>query len=178
MEFLPHVGSCAKLQDGLEKIDTVLISMVLLPQSEDSESVSCSVMSDSLWPHGLCQAPLSLTLSLRLLKLMSIGSLMPSNHRILYLPLFSCPQSFPASGSFPLNQLFASGGQSIGASAAASILPANIQGWFPLGLTGLISLLSKEISRVFSSTTINIFHQIRKFWAIISSNDFRALHSF
>ena len=53
MEFLPHVGSCAKLQDGLEKIDTVLISMVLLPQNEDSESVSCSVMSDSLWPHGL-----------------------------------------------------------------------------------------------------------------------------
>ena len=60
MEFLPHVGSCAKLQDGLEKIDTVLISMVLLPQNEDSESVSCSVMSDSLWPHGLCQAPLSI----------------------------------------------------------------------------------------------------------------------
>ena len=53
-------GSCAKLQDGLEQIDTVLISMVLLPQNEDSESVTCSVMSDSWRPHGLCQAPLSL----------------------------------------------------------------------------------------------------------------------
>ena len=62
--------------------------------------------------------------------------------------------SFPASGSFPISRLFASGGQSIGASASASVLPKNIQGWFPLGLTGLISLLSKGLLRVFSSTTI------------------------
>ena len=67
---------------------------------------------------------------------------------------FSCPQSFPVSGSFPISQFFASGGQSIGASASASVLPMNIQGWFPLGLTGLISLLSKGLSRVFSSTTV------------------------
>ena len=67
---------------------------------------------------------------------------------------FSCPQSFPASGSFPMSQLFTSGGQSIGASASASVLPMNIQGWFPLGLTGLISLLSKGLSRIFSSTTV------------------------
>ena len=66
----------------------------------------------------------------------------------------SCPQSFPASGSFPMNWLFASGGQSIGASASASVFPMNIQGWFPLGLTGLISLQSKGLSRVFSNTTI------------------------
>ena len=66
----------------------------------------------------------------------------------------SPPQSFPASGSFPMNQLFASGDQSTGASASASVLPMNSQGWFPLGLTSLISLLSKELSRVFSSTTI------------------------
>ena len=66
----------------------------------------------------------------------------------------SCPQSFPASGFFPMSQLFASGGQSIGASALASVLPMNIQGWFPLGLTGLIPLLSKGLSRVFFSTTI------------------------
>ena len=66
---------------------------------------------------------------------------------------FSCPQSFLASGTFPINQLFPSGGQSIGASASASVLPMNIQDWFPLGLTGLI-LLSKELSRVFSSTTV------------------------
>ena len=67
---------------------------------------------------------------------------------------FSCPQSFPASGSFPMSQLFVSGGQSIRASATASVLPVNIQGWFPLGLTGLISCLSKGISRVFPRTTI------------------------
>ena len=68
----------------------------------------------------------------------------------------SCPQSFPASRSFPMNQLFTSGGQSIGgpASASASVLPMNIQDSLSLGLTGCISLLSKELSRVFSSTTI------------------------
>ena len=59
--------------------------------------------------------------------------------------LSSCPQSFPASGSFPMSRLFASGGQSIGASASASVLPMNTQDWFPLGLTGLISLLSKGL---------------------------------
>ena len=69
-------------------------------------------------------------------------------------PFSSCPQSSPASGSFPVHWLFASGGQSIGASASASVLPMNIQGWFPLGVTGLISLLSKGLSRVFSSTTV------------------------
>ena len=69
------------------------------------------------------------------------------------VPFSSCPQSFPSSGLFPMSLLFASGGQSTGASASASVLPMNIQGWFPLGLTGLISLLSKGLSRVFSSTT-------------------------
>ena len=68
-------------------------------------------------------------------------------------PFSSCPQSFPASGSFPTNQLFASGGQSIEASASASVLPMIIQGWFPLEFTGLISLQSKGLSRVFSTTT-------------------------
>ena len=67
---------------------------------------------------------------------------------------FSCPQSFPASGSFPLCQLFVSGGQKTGVSAWASVLPINIQSWFPLGLTGLISFQSKRPSRVFSSITI------------------------
>ena len=69
-------------------------------------------------------------------------------------PLFFCLQSFPASGSFPMTWLFASGSQRIGASALASVLPTNIQGWFPLGLTSLISLQSKRPSRVFSNTTI------------------------
>ena len=66
----------------------------------------------------------------------------------------SCLPSFPVSGSFPMSQPFASGGQSIGASASASVCPVNIQDWFPFGLTGLISLLSKGLSRVFSSNTV------------------------
>ena len=70
------------------------------------------------------------------------------------VPFSSCPQSFPESGSFPVRQLFISDGQSMGASALASVLPMNSQGWYPLGLTGLITLLSKGLSRVFSSTEI------------------------
>ena len=69
-------------------------------------------------------------------------------------PFSFCCQSFPTSESFPVSWLFISGGQIIGASASAWVLPMNIQGWFPLGLTGSISLLSKGLSRVFSSTTI------------------------
>ena len=69
-------------------------------------------------------------------------------------PFSSCPQSFPASGSFPMSQLFTSGGQSIGVLVSTSVLPRNIQGWFPLGLTGMISLLSKGLSRFFLSTTV------------------------
>ena len=71
-----------------------------------------------------------------------------------FVPFSSCLQSFPASGSFPMSQLFAPGDQSIGASAWASVLPVNIQGWFPLELTGLISLQSRRLSRVFSKITV------------------------
>ena len=70
------------------------------------------------------------------------------------VPFSSCPQSFPASGSFPVSQLFTSGGQSTGVSASTSVLPMNIQDWFRLGWTGWISLQSKGLSRVFSSTTV------------------------
>ena len=70
------------------------------------------------------------------------------------VPFSSYLQSFPASGSFLKSQFFTSGGRSIGVSASASVLPMNIQDWFPLGLTGLISLLSKGLSRVFSNTTV------------------------
>ena len=70
------------------------------------------------------------------------------------IPLSSCLQRFPASGSFQMSQFFASGGQSIGVSASASVLPMNIQDWFPLGQTGWISLQSKGISRVFSNTSV------------------------
>ena len=99
----------------------------------------------TLRPHELQHTRLpcpSLTV-LSLLKLMTIESVMPSNHLILCCPLLSCPQFFLASGSFPVNRLFTSGGQSIGASA--SVFPTNIQGWFPLGLTGLISLMPKGL---------------------------------
>ena len=99
------------------------------------------------------QASLSFT-SQSLLKLMSIESVMSSNHLILCCPFSSCPQSFPASRSFPVSQLFTSGGQSIGVSASASVLPMNVQGLFPLGLTGLIPLQSKGLSSVFSNTTV------------------------
>ena len=85
------------------------------------------------------------------LKLMSIESVMPSNHLILCRPFSSCLQSFLASGSFPVRQLFTSGGQSIRASASALVLPMNVQGWFPSRLTGLIFLLSKWFLRVFSA---------------------------
>ena len=97
------------------------------------------------------QASLSSTNTQRLLKLMSNKSLMPSNYLILCRPLLLLPSIFPASGSFPVSQFFASGGQSIRASA--SVFPMNIQGWFPLGLTGLISLQSKGLPKVFSNTT-------------------------
>ena len=70
------------------------------------------------------------------------------------VPFSSCLQYFPASGSFPMSQFFASEGQRIGASASASVLPANIQDWFPLGWTGWISLQSKGLSRIFSNTTV------------------------
>ena len=99
------------------------------------------------------QASLSITNSQSSPKPMSIESMMPSNHLILCRLISSCPQSFPASGSFPVSWLFTSGGQSIGVSAAASVFPMNIQGWFPLGLTSLIQQ-SKGLSRVFSSTTV------------------------
>ena len=74
------------------------------------------------------------------------------------IPFSSCLQSSPASGSFPMSQFFASGGQTIGVSASASVLPMNIQDWFPLGLIGLISLQSKGLSRVFSNTTLHWFY--------------------
>ena len=97
--------------------------------------------------------PVHHQLSMILLKLLPIESVMPSNHLYPVIPFSSCLQSFPASGSFPRSQFFTSGGQGIGASATTSVLPMNIQDWFPLVLTGL-TLLSKELSRVFSNTAI------------------------
>ena len=100
------------------------------------------------------QASLSITNSWSLLKLMSIESVMPSNHLILCRPLFLPPSIFLASGSFPMSQFFASSSQSIGVSASASVLPINIQDWFPLEWTGWVSLQSKGLSRGFSNATV------------------------
>ena len=100
------------------------------------------------------QASLSITNSWSLLKLMPIESMMPSSHLILCCPLLLLPPILPASGSFPMSQLFAWGGQSIGVSASASVLPMNVQDWSPLGWTGWISLQSKGLTRVFSNTTV------------------------
>ena len=102
------------------------------------------------------QASLSFTTSWSLLRLMSVESTMPFIHHIHSHPLLFCPQSFPAPGYFPMSRLLASAGQRSGASALASVLPVNIQGWFPLGLTGLISLQYKKLWRVFSNTIVQI----------------------
>ena len=138
--------------------------------------VSHSVVSDSLWPHvlqhtrfpcpslspGICSnsCPLSQWCH------PTISSSI--------VPFYSCFQSFPTSGSFLMSQFFASGGQSIGASALASVLPVNIQDWFPLGLTGWISLKSKGLSRVFSNTIIQK-HQF--FSAQLSSQSNSHIHT-
>ena len=112
-------------------------------------------MSNSLWPHGLqhtrlpCPSPPPRACS----------NSCPSSwwcHPTIsssVASFFSCLQSFPASGSFPVSQFFTSGGPSIGASALASVLPMNIQDWFPLGVTGLISLQSRGLSSIFSNPT-------------------------
>ena len=120
-----------------------------------SVQFSCSVMSNSLRPHGLqhawlsCPSPTPRTYS------NSCPSYWWCHPTISSSAVsFSCLQSFPASGSFQMSQLFASAGQNIGVSASTSVLPMNIQDWFPLGLTGLISLQFKGLSRVLSNTTV------------------------
>ena len=136
-----------------------LLSLVIMIPSYKSLTIqsiqfSDSVMSNSLWPHGLqharipCPSPTPGTYSnscpLRWWCHPTISSSV--------IPFSSCLPSFPASGSFPKNQFFTSCGQSTGVSA--SVLPMNIQDWFPLGLTAWISSLSKGLSRVFSNTTV------------------------
>ena len=117
---------------------------------------SRSVMSDCLRSHGLQHARLpcpSPTLGVYSNSCPSSGWCYPTISSSV-VPFSSCLQSFPASGSFPMSQFFTSGGQNIGVSASASVLSLNIQDWFPLGLTGWISLQSKGLSRVFSNTTV------------------------
>ena len=121
-----------------------------------SVQFSCSVVSDSLWPHGLQQTRLSCPSPTPEIYLNSCPSSWWCHPIISFsvAPFSSHLQSFPSSGSFPMSQFFASGGQSIGVSAATSLLPMNTQDWSSLGLTGLISLQSKGLSRVSSNTTV------------------------
>ena len=116
------------------------------------QSLSCVPLFATPWTTAR-QATLSITNSWNLPKLMSTESVMPSKHLILFVPFSSCPQSYPASGTFQMSQLFASGGQSIGVSASTSVLQMNTQDW-SLGWTGWISLQSNGFSRVFSNTTV------------------------
>ena len=117
---------------------------------------SPTVVSDSLRPQGLqhtrrpCPSPYPRVC----LNSDSLSQWCHPTTSSSVVPFSSCLQSFPEPGSFPMSQLFASGGQTIGASASASVLPMNIQGWLHLGLTGLVSLLSKGLSKVSSSTIV------------------------
>ena len=119
-----------------------------------SVQFSHSVVSESLRPHGLqhtwlpCPSPTPRACS----NSCPWSQWCHPTSSFSVIPFSSCLQSFPTSGSFPMTHFFASGGQSIGASA--SVLPMNIQDWFPLGLTGWISFQSKGLSRVFSNTTV------------------------
>ena len=135
-----------------------------------SVQFSHSVVSDSLQPHGLphvrlpCPSPTPGAFS-------NSCPLSRWCHSAIWsyvVPFSSCPQSLPASGSFPMSRLFAWGGQSIRVSASASVLPVNIQDWSPIGLTGWISLQSKGLSRVFSNTTVQkhqFFGAQLSFWS-------------
>ena len=121
-----------------------------------SVQFSRSVVFDSLWPHELqharppCPSP---TPRVHPNPCPSCQWCHPTVSSSV-VPFSSCPQSCPASGSFPMSQFFTSGGQSIGVSASTSVLPMNTQDWSPLGWTGWISLQSKGLSRVFSNTTV------------------------
>ena len=126
---------------------------------------SHSIMSKSLQPHGLqhtrlpCPSPSPRTCS-------NSCPLSQRCHPSSVIPFSFCLQSFPASGSFLMSWLFTSGGQSIGASASASVFPMIIQDWFPLGWNGWISLQSKGLSRVFSNTTVqkHQFFDVHDYW--------------
>ena len=146
---------CVKWYDINSKCEKlrILVSLEIL-QVWSPVQFSCSVVSDSLRLHGLqhtkllCPSPTPGVYS----NLCPLSWWCHPTISSSVVPFSSCPQSLPASGSFPMSQFFASGGQSIGLSA--SVLPMRIQDWFPLGWTSWISLQSKGLSRVFSNTTI------------------------
>ena len=118
-----------------------IFQSICLPEGVSSVTQSCP----TLWDPMNCTRIPSITNSRRLLKLLSITLVMPSYHLILCHPFLLPPSIVPSIRVFPISQLFASGGQSIGVSASASVLPTNFQDWFPLGMTGWISLQSKGL---------------------------------
>ena len=134
----------------------IMASSPIISWQISSVQFSHSVLLDSLWPHGPehtrlpCSSPTPRVYSNSCPSCRWCHPTISSS----VIPFSSCPQSLPASGSFPMSQLFAWGGQSIGVSASASVLPMNTQDWSPLGWSGWISLKSKEPSRVFSNTTV------------------------
>ena len=131
------------LLDGITKLDCKISFVV--------QSLSCVWLFATLWTEAY-QASLSLTVLGVFSNSCPLSRWCHPTVSFSVAPFSSCPQSFPALGSFPMSQLFISGGQAIGVSA--SVLPVNIQSWFPLGFISLISLLSKGLTRVFSSTTV------------------------
>ena len=139
-----------------------------------SDQISRSVVSDSLRPHESqharppCPSPTPRVHPNPCLSSQWCHPTILSS----VIPFSSCPQSFPASGSFPMSQLFASGGQSIGISASISVLPMNTQDWSPLGYTGWISLQSKGLSRVFSNTMV----QKHQFFSFLHSPTLTSIH--
>ena len=148
-----HAAVLGATKSGTWLSDWKTTKMVIIRIIRSVQSIGPVRLFVTPWT-ATCQASLSFIISWSLLKLMSIELVMPSNHVILCCPFLSCPQSFPASESLLMSWLLASGGQGIGASVLASVLPNNIQDWFPLELTGLIFLQSKGLSTVFSNTTV------------------------
>ena len=144
----------------------------ILEESSSVQSLSHVWLFVTPWIEA-SQASLSITTSQSSLKLMSIEWVMPSSHSYFVVPFSSCSQSLPASKSYPMSQLFAWGGQTIGVSVLASVLPKNTQGWSPLEWTGWFSLQPKGLSRVFSNTTVQK-HQF--FSAQLSSQSNSHIH--
>ena len=177
VDFFFHRLSLKLRLQHFSSIHSMLIVLIMngywiWSNTFSSVQFSCSVMSNSLQPHELmhtrppCPSPTP----------RDHPNPCPSSRWWCHptvsssvIPFSSCPQSFPASGSFQMSQLFASGGQSTGVSASTLVLPVNIQDWSPLGWTDWISLQSKGLSRVFSNTTIQK-HQFFSTQLFYSSN--------
>ena len=133
--------------------DAIINFLTSLYQLCSVQSFSCVQLFATPWTAA-CQASLSITNWWSWRKLMSIESVMPSNHLIFCHPLLLLPTIFPSIRVFSVSQFFTSGGQSIGVSVSISVFPMNTRDWFPLGLSGWISLQSKGLSRVYSNTTV------------------------